>query len=69
MTSHLEVLERSSGMTLSHTGLVLVRLSEKCSTIKRALLIEVEVGFKGLILRCEVEGREEKEKMVRIVVL
>jgi len=56
-------------MTLSHTGLVLVRLSEKCSTIKRALLIEVEVGFKGLILRCEVEGREEKEKMVRIVVL
>jgi len=48
--------------------LVLVRSKEKCSAIKRTLSIGVTVWLKGLILRHEVEGRDERRRQFRFVV-
>ncbi len=64
----MEVLRQSLGMTLSHMDLVLVRSKEKCSAIKRTLSIGVTVWLKGLILRHEVEGRDERRRQFRFVV-
>ena len=61
MTSHLKALKRSLGMMLSRMGLVLIRSGERCSTIKRTLLIVARAELKGLILRREVEDRDKEE--------
>ncbi len=48
-TSHLEALEQSLGMTLSHMDLVFVWSGEKCSATRKTLVALMAL-LKGLIL-------------------
>ena len=63
MTSLFEALERSSGMTLSCVDLVLSDIGEKCSATQGGPSL-LNNSLKGLILRQEIEGRDERGRQI-----